>query len=131
MRTFTLNIGTEIGTNHGNQADISPAGIEQIVRDTLDELTLDCIPQNGITYDIESKMSPGGDWEAELILVVTVRVPLNDFEGFWFTLLELVRATGQDCIAIDGIDHKDGGYMLFHPRYDGWRFAFDRTYFVK
>ena len=117
MKTFKLNIGTEIGNDHGFQSDIAPEGIKRIVADTFDKLAA----ETGITYELESKLSTGGDWDPELIIVVTLRVPLNDFEGLWFTLLDLVRTTGQDCIAIDGINHRDGGYLLFHPNYASTR----------
>ena len=127
MKTFKLNIGTEVGNNHGIQHDIPRTMIGQIVETTLEELCDD----TGITHGIEWKRSEGGDWDSELIMVITLRVPLNDFESLWFTLLELVRTTGQDCIAIDGINHRDGGYLLFHPSYASERFTFDRSYFVE
>lgn len=123
---FKLNIGTEVGNNHGIQHDIPKSVIGQIVETTFEELSAD----TGINYSIEWKLSAGGDWPPESIIVVTLDVSSEDFGPFWFTLLELVRTTGQDCIAIDGINHRDGGYLLFHPGYDSERYAFDRTFFV-
>ena len=123
---FKLNIGTEVGSNHGIQHDIPKSKIDQIVETTFEELSAD----TDINYSIERKLSTGGDWAPELIIVVTLNVSSEDFGPFWFTLLELVRTTGQDCIAVDGISHCNGGYLLFHPDYDSERYTFDRTFFV-
>lgn len=123
---FTLNIGTNVGTQHGTQHHIPVTMIGQIVETTLEDLCDD----TRIKHAIDWKRSEGGDWESELVMVVTIDCPIDDFESLWFTLLELVRTTGQDCIAIDGIKHREGGYLLFHPAYSGERYTFAREFFL-
>ena len=125
---FTINIGTAKGTNHGSQsAEMSHIQVGEIVERGFESTDLN--------YSIDWKFSTGGDWTRELVAVIVVNInsggDFHDFEDMWFLLKELVRSTDQDCIAIEGIKHTDGGYLLYHPNYTGERYAFDSKYIVR
>ncbi len=125
---FTINIGTIKGTNHGSQsAQMSHIQVGEIIERGFES--------TGLKYAIDWKFSKGGDWSRELVAVIEVTTDtsgdFHDFEDMWFLLKELVRSTDQDCIAIEGIKHVDGGYLLFHPNYLGERYLFDSKYLVR
>ena len=121
---FVANIGTAIGTEHGPQKHISQSDIGKAVVDAMD--------QPGVPHRISWRMSDKGDRKPELVVVVTIDIDPNtdQFADMWHCLLGLVRTTGQDCIALQGVQHSDGGTMLFHPNYCGERYLFDSAYFT-
>ena len=125
---ITLNIGTVKGINHGSYKE------QMTIEDTLN-LVADELSLAGLRFSLRKTMSMGGDWNPETIVVAEVNCRINhpndDIGSLWFALQELVRITDQDAIAVHGINHVDGGFVLFHPNYEGERYDFNVDYFVK
>ena len=118
------NIGTTVGTEHGSQAELSQADIERATAKAFSRL--------GMPHTTSVRMSNGGDWAPEPVVVVTVDIDPDSEQlaGLMSCILELVSTAGQDCIALQDVKHHNGGTMVFHPAYHGERYLFNADYFT-
>ena len=73
-----------------------------------------------------SKMSKGGDWKPEPILIADIDV--SEWVGFNRALEALCVVLNEDSIAVSLIGRE--GYLIFHPNYAGERYPFNFDYFL-
>lgn len=76
-----------------------------------------------------AKLSEGGDWAPELILIQQIEV--LDVDSFKLGIESLCRVLGEDAIAVAIISPSIGsGTIIFNPTYTGERYDFNLDYFT-
>jgi hypothetical protein len=91
----------------------------------VNQLTANAIGEKNRIIASDCKLSSGGDWKPELILIQ--RIEISDFPSFVKGFENLCSVLGEDCIAVEGTDH---GFLIFSPSYNGERFSFNSDFFI-
>tara|TARA_R100000406_G_scaffold58601_1_gene40497 strand:- start:1000 stop:1350 length:351 start_codon:yes stop_codon:yes gene_type:complete len=76
-----------------------------------------------------SKLSDGGDWEPENILIAEIRTNAVSIKELNKRLESLALVLNEDSIAVSVLG--DEGYLVFNPNYTGEKYDFNIDYFTE
>lgn len=80
----------------------------------------------GSVMGATSKMSEGGDWEPEKILIA--KIETNSLESVNRRLEALAVVLNEDSIAVSVLG--DEGYLIFNPNYNGEKYDYNHNFFM-
>lgn len=95
----------------------------------VNQLTQNAIGVANLIKSSDIKLSEGGDWPPEWVLVQEIEV--MDVDAFKSGLESLCLVLGEDAIAVAILSPNVGhGVVLFSPSYTGTKYSFNLDYFV-
>ena len=113
-KRFRMIVQTNIGLeSHGIGTSI------------VNQLTTNAIGEKNRIIASDCRLSSGGDWSPELVLIQ--KIEISDLPAFIRAFESLCLLLGEDCIAVKGITL---GFLIFSPNYSGERFSFNSDFFI-